>query len=84
VFLVSFGFLSQLKTIFWCNPCVGKVDTASFWPISWWKCGTPVTANTLVLIGEKRKHNKTIGFQRKGQGDQRRTSDHLRPKVALL
>jgi hypothetical protein len=31
---VSFGFLSHVRAIFWCNPCVGKVDTASFWPIT--------------------------------------------------
>ena len=69
VFLVvSFGFLTvtQLKIICWCNPCVGKVDSGSFWPIPWWKCGTPVTENTLVLIGgEKKKHKKTRGLQRR-------------------
>jgi len=26
-----------------------------FWPILWWKCGTPVPENTLVLIGGKKK-----------------------------
>ena len=81
---VSFGFLTQLKTIFWCNPCIGKVETASFWPIPWWTCGTPATENTLVLIGKKeniRNHKKKQGFHRKGQGDQRRTSDDLRQRM---
>jgi hypothetical protein len=65
VFLVvSFEFLPQLKAIFWCNPCVGKRDTASFSPKPWWKCGTPVTENILVLIGEKTKQKKTQENQR--------------------
>ena len=36
----------------------------SFWPIPWWKCGTPVTENTLVLIGEKIKQKKPQENQR--------------------
>ena len=57
--MISFGFLPQLKAVFWCNPCVGKVDTASFWSIPWWKCRSPATENTFVLIGEKRKQKRT-------------------------
>jgi hypothetical protein len=38
------------------NPFVGKVDTVSFWPIPWWKRRTPVTKNTLVLIGENKEN----------------------------
>ena len=60
MFLVaSFGFLPKSKAIFWCNPCVGKVDTASFWSIPWWKCGRPVAENTLVLIGKKETEGNT-------------------------
>jgi hypothetical protein len=57
--MISFGFLPQLKAVFWCNPCVGKVDTASFWSMPWWKCRSPATENTFVLIGEKRKQKRT-------------------------
>ena len=33
VFLVvSFGFLPQLKAIFWCNPCVGRLTLLPFGP----------------------------------------------------
>ena len=56
-FVVPFGFLPQLKATFWFHPCVGKVDTASFWPISWWKCEKPVADNTRVLIGGKTEDN---------------------------
>ena len=38
----------------------GKVDTVSFWPIPWWKRGTPVTKNALVLIGEKTHENPQV------------------------
>ena len=82
--VVFVGFLPQLKAIFWCNPCVGKVDTASFWPILWWKCGTPVTESTLVLRRDKKKktgeHKKTRGERAGWKFGQHR----IESKVALL
>jgi hypothetical protein len=64
--VVSFVFFPQSKAVFWCNPCVGKVDTASFWPIPWWKCGTPVTETHTYTYTDrgKRRQNETQENQR--------------------
>jgi len=71
VFLVvSFGFLPQFRAIFWCNPCAGKVATASFWPIPWCQCGPPVAENTLIEEKKKTEENtkkKTVVFKGKGR-----------------
>ena len=52
-----FWFPLIMKSHILVQPIRWKGWHCFFWPIPWWKCGTPVTENTLVLIGKEKEEN---------------------------